>query len=611
MGAPESAQKESADLAKAVRDKEDLEFMRWRTFPTRFGALKIHRGGAGSATEDGGRTIRTGAGESQVPQVRDHFDQAGQVDEQGSPPNLVRRTFASRLRPVRGAGSILAEEQAELVKARAEYRSGHSQDAVTAYKAIIAGRPNSANAYAGLSRALLRREQISEALDAAKKAVDVDAKCPDAHVALGEVYFRKGLMRDSELEYVEALKLDISTARAFMGRARLFQAYSFYKKAHDFIVRAHDLDSFDPDIRKLWLLTLSPSERLEELEKYLDKPRDEDPDEHRNLQSYLSLLKEKQAQQGKTCKLARPVEKTKIPLQMLLDGPNRLTGLGVKIEVNGQRAVLQLDTGASGILISPKMAEKANIQSVRQTRLMGVGDKGTMTGFMGYADSIKIGDLEFQNCMVEVSDRQSPIETQGLIGTDVFAKYLVAVDMPALKIELSPLPKRPGSPGEKPKAVETDIVETDSITNDSAPLDRYVDPSMKDYDTVFRFGHMLLLPTSIGNTTPKLFLIDTGAATTLISPDAAREVTKVNHDSDVIVKGVSGKVKNVYRADKAELRFSHFKQQNEDILAFDLSGMSRHVGTEISGTLGFTVLHMMKMTIDYRDGLVNFEYSGR
>src|SRR6185312_3447837 len=326
--------------------------------------------------------------------------------------------------------TISPEEQAELVKARAEYRSGHLTEAEAAYHTIIVTRPTSANAYAGLSRTLLKKEQVPEALDAAKKAVALDAKCPDAHVALGEVYFRKGLMRDSELEYVEALKIDITIARAFMGRARLFQAYSLYKKAHDFIVRAHDLDPFDPDIRKLWLLTLSPSERLAELEKYLDKPRDRDPDEHRNLQSYLALLKEKQGQQGKTCKLAKPIEKTKIPLQMLLDGPTRLTGLGIKIEVNGQKAVLQLDTGASGILISPKMAEKADIKAVRQTRMMGVGDKGTMTGFMGYADSIKIGDLEFQNCQVEVSDRQSPIETQGLIGTDVFAKYLVAVDMP-------------------------------------------------------------------------------------------------------------------------------------------------------------------------------------
>lgn len=507
--------------------------------------------------------------------------------------------------------TISPEEQAELVKARAEYRSGHLNEAAAQYQTIITTRPNSANAYAGLGRTLLRKDQVTEALDAAKKAVAIDAKCPDAHVALGEVYFRKGLMHDSELEYVEALKIDISTARAFMGRAKLYQSYSLYKKAHDFIVRAHDLDPADPDIRKLWLLTLSPSDRLAELEKYLDKPRDEDPDEHRNLQSYLRLLKEKQGQQGKTCRLAKPVEKTKIPLQMLMDGPNRLTGLGVKIEVNGQKAVLQMDTGASGILISPKMAEKAGIKEVTQTRMMGVGDKGAMTGFTGYADSIKIGELEFQNCLVEVSDRQSPIETQGLIGTDVFAKYLVGVDMPNLKIELSPLPARPDAPGEKPKAVETDIMETDSITNDSSPQDRYVAPGMKDYDTVFRFGHMLLLPTSVAGGTPKLFLIDTGAYTTLISPEAAREVTKVSSDSDVIVKGVSGKVKNVYRADKAELRFSHFKQQNEDILAFDLSSMSRHVGTEISGTLGFTVLHMMKMTIDYRDGLVNFEYSGR
>ena len=37
---------------------------------------------------------------------------------------------------------------------------------------------------------------------------------------------------------------------------------------------------------------------------------------------------------------------------------------------------------------------------------------------------------------------------------------------------------------------------------------------------------------------------------------------------------------------------------------------SRSIGTEVSGVLGLSVLSLFKLTIDYRDGLVNFEYSG-
>jgi hypothetical protein len=64
----------------------------------------------------------------------------------------------------------------------------------------------------------------------------------------------------------------------------------------------------------------------------------------------------------------------------------------------------------------------------------------------------------------------------------------------------------------------------------------------------------------------------------------------------------------VYRADKAVLQFGHLKQENQDLVAFDLTRISDHVGAEISGTLGFAMLRMLDVKIDYRDGLVDFDY---
>jgi hypothetical protein len=47
--------------------------------------------------------------------------------------------------------------------------------------------------------------------------------------------------------------------------------------------------------------------------------------------------------------------------------------------------------------------------------------------------------------------------------------------------------------------------------------------------------------------------------------------------------------------------------RSDDIPVFDVTNISNSDGTEISGFIGIKTLVQMKVTIDYRDGLVNFE----
>ena len=79
-------------------------------------------------------------------------------------------------------------------------------------------------------------------------------------------------------------------------------------------------------------------------------------------------------------------------------------------------------------------------------------------------------------------------------------------------------------------------------------------------------------------------------------------------DPRTTVKGISGSVKNVYRADKAVIRFGHLRQENQGLVAFDLTHVSDRIGTEASGILGFAMLRFLDIKIDYRDGLVDFSY---
>jgi hypothetical protein len=87
-----------------------------------------------------------------------------------------------------------------------------------------------------------------------------------------------------------------------------------------------------------------------------------------------------------------------------------------------------------------------------------------------------------------------------------------------------------------------------------------------------------------------------------------QEASKLRRDSDIRVKGLNGEVKQVYTTGEIALTFGHFRQTRSDLVAFDLSNLSNHVGTEVSGTLGFAMLYLLDIKLDYRDDLVDFEY---
>jgi hypothetical protein len=134
---------------------------------------------------------------------------------------------------------------------------------------------------------------------------------------------------------------------------------------------------------------------------------------------------------------------------------------------------------------------------------------------------------------------------------------------------------------------------------------------MKEYSPVFRSGHDLILPVVLNGKTQRLFLVDSGAAISSISPEAARAVTKVRGGAPVVIKGVNGAVAKVSTSDKIVFAFGGIEQDNYDLYSFDTSSMSRDAGTEISGLLGNPLLSQLTMSIDYRDGLIKFTYDRR
>jgi len=482
------------------------------------------------------------------------------------------------------------------------YRTGRFGDAIDAYREILKTQPEIPMAYVGMARAYLKQKNPVDAYTAASKALEMSPHLAQAHVAMGEVYFRQGKIAEAETEFTTTAKNGANDARAYLGLARVYFASSYFRHGVLCLNKAHELDPDDPDIRREWIFTLSRKERIEELKKYLSGEGDDDEKDRDDLSKGLTSMQDDE-QEGRRCHLVGAPKSTSVALENMLEDPLHLRGVGLKVRMGDASATLLLDTGAPGLLIDRRLAEKAGVTRVVEKNVEGIGDKKPVAGYIGVANSIKIGDVEFAGCHVHVVDQRTVPGGDGLIGANMFDDFLVDIDFPDHKFNLTPLPARPA-------LTATDEAQGKKYPNVAKLRDRYIAPEMKDYQPIFRFGHQLLIATRVNDikAEPRLFMIDTGAFGNTISPEAAREVTKVRGDSDMEIRGLNGKVKNAYSADHVTLYFSHYYQKLTDLVSFPTTTISEDTGTEVSGFLGFAMLRLVDMKIDYRDGLVQFNY---
>ncbi len=528
-----------------------------------------------------------------------------------------------------GAGPI--QQNADLNSANMLYRSGKFAEAATKFQAIVKADPMDLLAQLGLIHSLLRAQELDQAQSAAIAAVTAQPNSSQLVTALGDVQFRRGEMPEAERSYLKAEGLDSKNPAPYIGAARVYRAYSLYRRAYDQLNHARQIAPNDPGVQLMWLSTLPVPDRITAIQTYLASDNSEDQEDSAVLRRYLEFLNATANKPSHPCRLVSKVEQTNTKLLAMKSNTSHLAATGLEVKLNGHVSRLALDTGASGIMVRSDSAEKAGLTRIAEQRIGGLGDTGKQTGYVAVAGHIRIGDLDFEDCAVRVIDSAGPSENDGLIGTDVFGAYLINIDIPAAKLRLSPLPKRPDEatvPTSLNSAGEISAAPEDNVENGGEqrtapanqgksanaaagfilPKDAYVAPDMARWTKVFRFGHILLIPTLVDQSNSMLFMIDTGAFTNVLSTRAAREVTQVRSDPRMQIKGLSGNVKNVYRADKATLQFGHYYQENQDIVTLDLSAVSKSTGTEVSGILGFALLRILQVKIDYRDGLVDFVY---
>jgi hypothetical protein len=198
-----------------------------------------------------------------------------------------------------------------------------------------------------------------------------------------------------------------------------------------------------------------------------------------------------------------------------------------------------------------------------------------------------IGDAEFHDCIVHVSPQNDLAGADGLLGTEIFGHNLLTLDINRRRLVLDPLPEPP---------------------DDLFPEVRPYAPEKSGARQLFQFGHLLLAPADVNRKATGFFVLDTGSNATALSLPMAQKSADVRADK-MQVRGIGGNSSDNAVAENTVLQFSGIPEKPQDLVTTDLHPLSKNLGIEVSGIIGFPSLSKFKVVINYRDGWVRFESS--
>jgi tetratricopeptide (TPR) repeat protein len=454
------------------------------------------------------------------------------------------------------------------------YSDGNYPGAEEMYAKALAEKPQDAELSAALVRTLLHEGKAAEATTQANSNLAANPHSAAALTAMAEVQLRQGQPWLAMQSLDAAKDVNPCFARSHLIRSRALRIDSMYVSERAEIQRAYEIDPNDPDIQSAWRGIVEPAQEVQSVTDALATTKDIEPEIRKKAEetahSMLPLLSEN----SQTCQVLPTVASATLPLLAVMPDPKHIEGYRLQAQLPQSEAKLILDSAASGLYISRALADANGLKH----------DPNAPEGTV-HLDSVRIGPLEFRDCLVGVSDAPFAGKADGFIGTDVFASYLITLDFRLAKMTLDPLPPQAGVlPGDRPTA-----------------------PELAGFVPVYHRRHYLLLPIGFNNKSRKLFALATGMQESAMSAEAAHSVSNITVNFTNTEQTVSGTRVQFFR-EIFDLQLASLPTVHQGhVLQIDPATMNHNAGFQIAGMLGLDVLHSMTVHLDYRDGMVKLE----
>jgi hypothetical protein len=185
-------------------------------------------------------------------------------------------------------------------------------------------------------------------------------------------------------------------------------------------------------------------------------------------------------------------------------------------------------------------------------------------------DEIGLGEVKVRN--LPVGTFSDPLLMQladGIIGTAMLSDFIVTINFPASQMELT----------------------------------RKADFAGANVIPVWYFYNLLLVNLQVNDQHRGNFVVDTGAVATVLSHSMAKQLGVDENTAgariDLGIAGVGGIQGVVLGVPGVTLRAPNISEQFPQLVAIDLKQISRMIGTEVAGVIGYDFLAGYKVTLDY------------
>jgi len=103
----------------------------------------------------------------------------------------------------------MSDARAIYKEAFQHFTRGEFAEAIGAYRRCLELDPGLANAWSGLAMALARSDDLDGAIEAGRKAIEIEPEEPLGHTSLSMFYQQKGMIPEAEDEKALATRLSM------------------------------------------------------------------------------------------------------------------------------------------------------------------------------------------------------------------------------------------------------------------------------------------------------------------------------------------------------------------------------------------------------------------
>jgi hypothetical protein len=415
-----------------------------------------------------------------------------------------------------------------------------------------------------------------------------------------ELAWRCGRPRRAHRAALSALDVDRENLLARTVLARTLEARMRTEAARESFARAlaRAPEAIEP-LRGMARLAEDRGARQGYLERYLAAaPRGREPWERRRSVMELITLNEVLAgrELWRLEKLELP---SRIELRGIYDRPGSVSAWLLRCDIGGrERVPTLLDSGASGLHLADRTAERTKLEPLAVGTLLGGGGEGRHSVERGIVSRLDFGPLSFEEALGVAArgDLHPRGAYRALVGMDLFSGLRLVLD---------------------PGARELWLLEPDSIEPGAADPEK-LDPWPRSHRKapILRVAGQLLVPVTVRDAEGRhahegLALIDTGAETSMVSPGLADAIGGVDRSWRRRLRGYGGRleVRGAFSRLTIELAGESMPLRDVPVVA-DLGLRGQLAGAAVVAVVGMDAVGGSRMVLDLLDGWITLSPLG-